>query len=46
VLRAIGFFEDGDLRSLALADRKTLVAVRDRVRDVPAVPLVSERLAL
>jgi hypothetical protein len=46
VLRAIGFFDDGDLRSLALADRETLVAARDRVRDVPAVPLVSERLAL
>lgn len=46
VLRAIGFFEDGDLRSLALADRETLIAARDCVRDVPAVPLVSERLAL
>ena len=46
VLRAIGFFEDGDLRSLPLADKETLVAARDRVRDVPAVPLLSERLAL
>jgi Nucleotidyl transferase AbiEii toxin, Type IV TA system len=45
VLRALGFFEDGDLRSLAMADRDILVSARDRVRDVPAVPLVSQRLS-
>ncbi len=33
-LRAIGFFEDGDLRSLSAADRRMLREARDRVSDV------------
>jgi Nucleotidyl transferase AbiEii toxin, Type IV TA system len=45
VLRALGFFEDGDLSSLAATDREILVAARDGVRDVPAVPLVSNKLS-
>lgn len=39
VLRAIGFFEDGDLRSLSASDRHILRAARDRVRDLPDMPL-------
>lgn len=39
VLRAIGFFDDGDLRSLSAADRRTLREARDRVDALPDVPL-------
>lgn len=37
VLRAIGFFEDGDLSSLDDVDRKTLRDARDRVGQLPEV---------
>ena len=40
-LRAIGFFKDGDLPSLAEADQNLLRAARDRVSDVPEVHLLS-----
>lgn len=40
-LRAIGFFEDGDLRSLSAADRQILREARDRVGDLPDVSLKS-----
>jgi hypothetical protein len=46
VLRAIGFFDDGDLPSLATVDREILVAARDHVCDVPAVPVISTALAV
>ena len=39
VLRAIGFFEDGDLRSLSASDRQILREARDRVSDLPELPL-------
>lgn len=39
VLRAIGFFEDGDLRSLSAVDRQILRGARDRVSDLPDVSL-------
>ncbi|MBR0984563.1 nucleotidyl transferase AbiEii/AbiGii toxin family protein [Bradyrhizobium liaoningense] len=39
VLRAIGFFEDGDLRGLNAADRRILCEARDRVGALPDVPL-------
>ena len=39
VLRAIGFFEDGDLRSLSAADRQILRGARDRVSDLPELSL-------
>lgn len=45
VLRAIGFFKDGDLPSLSKSDRDTLRAARDRVSDVPAIMLSYGSLA-
>ncbi|MCK1340330.1 hypothetical protein ACVW1A_001988 [Bradyrhizobium sp. LB1.3] len=39
VLRALGFFEDGDLRSLGAADRRILREARDRVGVLPDVSL-------
>ena len=39
-LKAIGFFKDGDLPSLAKRDRDVLCAARDHVKDIPAVSLV------
>ena len=44
VLRALGFFEDGDLSSLSLADREILTSARDKVRDLPKVELASKSL--
>jgi Nucleotidyl transferase AbiEii toxin, Type IV TA system len=38
-LKALGFFKDGDLPSLAKADQDLLRAARDRVSDVPEVRL-------
>lgn len=35
VLRAIGFFDDGDLNSLSVADRRILSNARDRVERLP-----------
>ena len=39
VLRAIGFFEDGDLRALSASDRRILREARDRVGALPDVSL-------
>jgi hypothetical protein len=39
VLRAIGYFGDGDLTTLSAADRKVLGDARDRVRELPEVHL-------
>lgn len=41
-LRAIGFFQDGDLPSLSKADQDVLRSARDRVSKVPAVVLRHE----
>jgi Nucleotidyl transferase AbiEii toxin, Type IV TA system len=38
-LRAIGYFKDGDLPSLSAADQNILRAARDRVSEIPEVPL-------
>ena len=38
-LRAIGFFKDGDLPSLADSDQDVLRAARDRVAEIPDVTL-------
>jgi len=46
VLRALGWFEDGNLRSLATSDKDALVAARDRVRNVPAVRIARGSLAV
>src|SRR5262249_44366111 len=45
-LRAIGYFEDGDLASLGLADRTTLTLARDSVRSLPRAQLLSKSLAI
>lgn len=42
VLRAIGWFQDGNLQSLSDADRQVLLAARDRVGDLPHVHLMPE----
>lgn len=39
VLRAIGFFGDGDLRNVTATERKILCDARDRVAALPAVRL-------
>lgn len=39
-LRAMGYFDDGDLSSLPNSDRAILRAARDRVMDIPDVPLL------
>jgi hypothetical protein len=44
-LRAIGFFEDGDLVSLSATDRDVLRAARDKVLEVPDVPVIFGSLA-
>jgi hypothetical protein len=41
VLRAIGFFDDGDLNALSSADRLVLLNARDRIGNLPRV-LVSQ----
>jgi Nucleotidyl transferase AbiEii toxin, Type IV TA system len=46
VLRALGWFEDGDLPSLNEAERGVLTAARDRVGDVPSVEIASGSLAV
>jgi hypothetical protein len=38
-LRALGFFKDGDLPSLPKADQDILRAARDRVSEIPDVPI-------
>jgi hypothetical protein len=46
VLRALGFFEDGDLASLDGADRSILSAAAARIGNLPAVPVTSGTLAV
>ena len=45
VLRAIGFFKDGDLPSLPKSDQDILCAARDRVAEIPDVPITPGPLA-
>lgn len=45
VLRAIGYFGDGDLNTLSTADREVLRTARDRIGELPAVHLKSGSLA-
>ena len=44
VLRALGWFKDGDLPSLSMEDRSALTAARDGVRDLPQIAIVSRSL--
>ena len=44
-LRAIGFFKDGDLPSLAKSDQDILRAARDRVTEIPEITLSYGSLA-
>jgi hypothetical protein len=44
-LKAIGFFKDGDLPSLAKSDQDILRAARDRVVDIPDVAVTGGSLA-
>ena len=45
-LMAIGYFEDGDIRSLARVEKATLRAARDRVRRLPDLTLIRGSLAI
>ena len=45
VLRALGYFNDGDLNTLSMADRKILTEARDRVGALPEVQLQLGSLA-
>jgi hypothetical protein len=45
VLRALGYFNDGDLNTLDRTDRKLLTEARDRVNSLPEVQLKSGSLA-
>jgi hypothetical protein len=44
-LRAIGYFKDGDLRSLSIADQNRLKKARDRVSKLPDVTVTPGSLA-
>jgi hypothetical protein len=44
-LKALVYFEDGDLRTLGKEDRLGLVAAVSGVRDLPHVAVVSHQLA-
>ena len=44
-LKAMGFFRDGDLRSLSRADRDVLRSARDRVTTIPDVAITAGSLA-
>jgi Nucleotidyl transferase AbiEii toxin, Type IV TA system len=44
-LRAMGFFKDGDLPSLAKTDQDILRKARDRVLEIPEITLVPRSLA-
>jgi hypothetical protein len=44
-LRAIGFFQDGDLATLPGSDRQILRAARDAVREIPDVPVAMGSLS-
>jgi hypothetical protein len=46
VLRALGFFEDGDLHTLTKADRETLTSARDKIRVLPSMKLASKSLTV
>jgi hypothetical protein len=46
VLRAIGYFKDGDLPSLPKADQDILRAARDRVAEIPDVAITYGSLAV
>jgi hypothetical protein len=46
VLRALGYFKDGDLPTLSKADQDLLRGARDRVREVPDVRVTSGSLAV
>jgi hypothetical protein len=45
VLRALGYFEDGDLPSLGAGDRERLRQACAEVRDLPEVALMSGLIA-
>jgi hypothetical protein len=45
VLRAIGYFKDGDVKTLSQADQQLLRRARDAVDMLPDVPLKSRSLA-
>jgi hypothetical protein len=45
VLRAIGYFKDGDLPMLAKSDQELLRSARDQILDVPDVPVTRGMLA-
>jgi len=44
VLRAIGYFKDGDLPTLSRTDRELLQKARDQVCDIPNVRIISSEL--
>jgi hypothetical protein len=44
-LKALGYFKDGDLHALPKADQDLLRAARDRVSEIPDVPLTRGSLA-
>jgi len=46
VLRALGWFKDGDVASLGERDRKTLLAARDRLGDLPTIAIAAGTLAV
>lgn len=46
VLRAIGYFKDGDLKTMSQADQQLLRRARDAVEVLPDVPLKSRSLAV
>jgi hypothetical protein len=39
-LRAMVYFEDGDLKRLSASDRKILIDAASRVRQIPSVSLI------
>jgi hypothetical protein len=43
-LRALGYFDDGDLTSLTQAERDVLISARNGVRELPTVKLASKSL--
>ena len=45
-LKAVGYFKDGDLQSLPKADQDLLRATRDRVHEIPEVPVTYGSLAI
>jgi hypothetical protein len=45
-LKALGFFQDGDLASLSRSDQNILRQARDRVSEIPEVPITRGSLAV